>query len=83
MRRAKAASGPAMKMMAAQAVLRVSRRGDFVVSGNPRSDNRSPRCSVGDQLVAGGATAASGWLLRLSASATKPDAFMSSTKPRT
>ena len=28
-----------------------------------------------------GATWASGWLLRLSASAQKPDAFISSTKP--
>jgi hypothetical protein len=30
----------------------------------------------------GGATTASGWLLRLSASATKPEAFIASTKPR-
>jgi hypothetical protein len=30
----------------------------------------------------GGATSASGWLLRLSASATKPEAFISSTNPR-
>jgi hypothetical protein len=35
-----------------------------------------------DQIPAGGATSASGWLLRLSESATKPDAFISSTKPR-
>jgi hypothetical protein len=34
------------------------------------------------QFVTGGATAASGWLLRLSASATKPETFISSTKPR-
>jgi hypothetical protein len=33
------------------------------------------------QIPAGGATSASGWLLRLSASATKPDAFISSTNP--
>jgi len=31
------------------------------------------------QFVAAGATVASGWLLRLSASATKPEAFISST----
>ena len=46
---------------------------------------KSPACAARpdqDQFVAGGATAASGWLLRLSASATKPEAFISSTKPR-
>src|SRR5262245_47372222 len=49
----------------------------------------APACAVagsrgdGDvHFAAGGATAASGWLLRLSASATKPDAFISSTKSR-
>ena len=36
---------------------------------------------LGKTLKAG-ATTASGWLLRLSASATKPDAFISSTNPR-
>ena len=41
--------------------------------------NRSHKPS---QFAEGGATAASGWLLRLSASATKPSAFISSTNPR-
>src|SRR5215213_10831029 len=57
----------------------------LVVAGRLRgvrpSFNRGRRILLGHRGAAG-ATVASGWLLRRSASATKPEAFISSTKPR-
>ena len=47
---------------------------------NPMSQNPTSQQKRAHPPVAGGATAASGWLLRLSASATKPEAFISSTR---